>query len=236
MTCIYDDPEVFATTAITGFCSVNSRTVRAVTGGVVRSTATPAGKVAVVIGGGSGHYPAFAGFVGPGLADAAIAGDVFASPSAHFVAHVSRLAHKNNCIEYGMHKVMGSYWIMTDALLVGVARRDESGAARDDNAIKATLVEILHLRNAARTRAGSSGYVPVGPCVSSGSHRYFLLFDGGLVPGDGVTGPVESSESTMIGRPGAAAPPEESQETSRNGKSAVHTGLIVRVQAIPRPA
>ena len=96
-------------------------------------------------------------------------------------AHVSRLAHKNNCIEYGMHKVMGSYWIMTDALLVGVARRDESGATRDDNAIKATLVEILHLRNAARTRAGSSGYVPVGPCVSSGSHRYFLLFDGGLV-------------------------------------------------------
>lgn len=107
MTCIYDDPEVFATTAITGFCSVNSRTVRAVTGGVVRSTATPAGKVAVVIGGGSGHYPAFAGFVGPGLADAAIAGDVFASPSAHFVAHVSRLAHRGGGILLGFGNYAG---------------------------------------------------------------------------------------------------------------------------------
>ena len=52
------------------------------------------GKVALVVGGGSGHYPAFAGFVGPGMADAAVAGDVFASPSAHSVAHVTRLAHR----------------------------------------------------------------------------------------------------------------------------------------------
>ena len=107
MTCIYDDPEVFATTAIAGFSSIYSRTVRAVTGGVVRSTATPAGKVAVVIGGGSGHYPAFAGFVGPGLADAAIAGDVFASPSAHFVAHVSRLAHRGGGILLGFGNYAG---------------------------------------------------------------------------------------------------------------------------------
>jgi len=107
MTCIFDDPEVFATTAITGFCSVNSRTVRAVTGGVVRSTATPVGKVAVVVGGGSGHYPAFAGFVGPGLADAAIAGDVFASPSAHFVAHVSRLAQRGGGILLGFGNYAG---------------------------------------------------------------------------------------------------------------------------------
>lgn len=107
MTCIHDDPEAFATTAIAGFSSIYSRTVRAVTGGVVRSTATPAGKVAVVIGGGSGHYPAFAGFVGPGFADAAVAGDVFASPSAHFVAHVSRLAHRGGGILLGFGNYAG---------------------------------------------------------------------------------------------------------------------------------
>jgi dihydroxyacetone kinase-like protein len=38
------------------------------------------GKVAVVIGGGSGHEPTFLGFVGKGLADAAAVGNVFASP------------------------------------------------------------------------------------------------------------------------------------------------------------
>ncbi|MCR9134542.1 MAG: dihydroxyacetone kinase subunit DhaL [Alphaproteobacteria bacterium] len=39
------------------------------------------GKVGIVVGGGSGHEPAFAGFVGQGLADAAPLGNVFASPS-----------------------------------------------------------------------------------------------------------------------------------------------------------
>ena len=107
MTRIHDDPEVFATTALAGFSSIYSRNVRAVTGGVVRSTATPDGKVAVVVGGGSGHYPAFAGFVGPGFADAAVAGDVFASPSAHSVAHVSRLAHRGGGILLGFGKYAG---------------------------------------------------------------------------------------------------------------------------------
>lgn len=39
-----------------------------------------AGKVGLVIGGGSGHEPTFVGFVGKGLADAAAIGNVFASP------------------------------------------------------------------------------------------------------------------------------------------------------------
>ena len=37
--------------------------------------------VALISGGGSGHEPAHAGFVGTGMLDAAICGDVFASPS-----------------------------------------------------------------------------------------------------------------------------------------------------------
>ncbi|MBB4235523.1 dihydroxyacetone kinase subunit DhaK [Rhizobium esperanzae] len=38
-------------------------------------------KVAIVSGGGSGHEPAHAGFVGKGMLTAAVCGDVFASPS-----------------------------------------------------------------------------------------------------------------------------------------------------------
>lgn len=37
-------------------------------------------KVALVVGGGSGHEPMFSGFVGKGLADAAACGNIFASP------------------------------------------------------------------------------------------------------------------------------------------------------------
>ena len=42
-------------------------------------------KVALVSGGGSGHEPAHAGFVGQGMLTAAICGDVFASPSVDAV-------------------------------------------------------------------------------------------------------------------------------------------------------
>ncbi len=42
-------------------------------------------KVAIISGGGSGHEPAHAGLVGEGLLDAAVCGDVFASPSADAV-------------------------------------------------------------------------------------------------------------------------------------------------------
>lgn len=38
-------------------------------------------KVALVSGGGSGHEPSHAGFVGQGMLTAAVCGDVFASPS-----------------------------------------------------------------------------------------------------------------------------------------------------------
>ncbi|MCK8060154.1 dihydroxyacetone kinase subunit DhaK [Fusibacter sp. A2] len=38
-------------------------------------------KVTLICGGGSGHEPAHAGFVGRGMLDAAVCGDVFASPS-----------------------------------------------------------------------------------------------------------------------------------------------------------
>jgi dihydroxyacetone kinase-like protein len=45
----------------------------------------PAQKVGLVSGGGSGHEPAHAGYVGRGMLDAAVAGNVFASPGAEQV-------------------------------------------------------------------------------------------------------------------------------------------------------
>ena len=47
---------------------------------VYRADAPVQGKVALVSGGGSGHEPLHGGFVGPGMLDAACAGEVFTSP------------------------------------------------------------------------------------------------------------------------------------------------------------
>jgi dihydroxyacetone kinase len=45
-------------------------------------------RVAVISGGGSGHEPAHAGYVGEGMLTAAICGDVFASPSVNAILAV----------------------------------------------------------------------------------------------------------------------------------------------------
>jgi dihydroxyacetone kinase len=52
---------------------------------VVYRSDKDASKVALVSGGGSGHEPAHAGFVATGLLDAAVCGEVFASPSVDAV-------------------------------------------------------------------------------------------------------------------------------------------------------
>jgi len=48
---------------------------------VIKKKALNKNKVTLISGGGSGHEPAHAGFIGKGLLDAAVCGDVFASPS-----------------------------------------------------------------------------------------------------------------------------------------------------------
>jgi dihydroxyacetone kinase len=88
MTHLPTDPSVFASQAIDGFVQAHPRHVRRVDGGVVRLAPIPAGQVGVVTGGGSGHYPAFAGLVGRGLAAGAVCGNIFASPSAGQVYRV----------------------------------------------------------------------------------------------------------------------------------------------------
>ena len=54
---------------------------------VIRAGLQEAGQraVAVISGGGSGHEPAHAGYVGAGMLTAAVAGDVFTSPSSDAV-------------------------------------------------------------------------------------------------------------------------------------------------------
>jgi D-erythrulose 4-kinase len=94
MTRIFDDPHEFAQEALDGFVLANSRYVRGVDGGVVRAARMQPHQVAVVIGGGSGHYPAFAGLVGQGLAAGAACGDMFASPSASRAYRVAKAVDK----------------------------------------------------------------------------------------------------------------------------------------------
>jgi dihydroxyacetone kinase len=92
MTRLYNDPSHFADEAIDGFVAANREWVERVAGGVLRAVGSTAGQVAVVIGGGSGHYPAFAGLVGPGMAAGAALGNVFAWASNNQIVSVAKAA------------------------------------------------------------------------------------------------------------------------------------------------
>ena len=51
-------------------------------------------KVSLLIGGGSGHEPLFAGFVGEGLADAAACGNIFASPNPQLIYETAQAVNQ----------------------------------------------------------------------------------------------------------------------------------------------
>lgn len=92
MTHLLNDPINFPAELVDGFVKANAKYVKKVYGGVVRATKSKPGKVAIITGGGTGHYPGFMGWVGPGLVDGAVTGNVFASPSASQVRSVAKAA------------------------------------------------------------------------------------------------------------------------------------------------
>ncbi|WP_309248117.1 dihydroxyacetone kinase subunit DhaK [Rothia santali] len=91
MTRLFNDPSEFAEDQLEGFADLYSDRLAAVPGGVV-SHPPREPQVAVVVLGGSGHYPAFAGLVGPGLASGAVVGNIFTSPSAAHIYSVAKAA------------------------------------------------------------------------------------------------------------------------------------------------
>jgi dihydroxyacetone kinase len=92
MTRLVNRPADFADSAIAGFAAAQGERVLGVPGGVVRSTRSADRQVAIVMGGGSGHFPAFAGWVGVGFGHGAACGNIFSSPSETQVLSVAHAA------------------------------------------------------------------------------------------------------------------------------------------------
>ena len=105
MSYLVNDPADFVAESLIGFVAAHGNLIRGVEGGIVRASGTPRNEVAIVIGGGSGHYPAFSGLVGPGLAHGAAMGNVFASPSTQQIYSVAKAAENGA----GVLFVYGNY-------------------------------------------------------------------------------------------------------------------------------
>jgi dihydroxyacetone kinase-like protein len=103
---ILNDPRDAVREALEGLVAASGGELELVGGTTaVARTRLAADRVGLVVGGGSGHEPLFAGFVGDGLADAAACGNVFAAPAPDVILAATRAADRGKGVLY----VYGNY-------------------------------------------------------------------------------------------------------------------------------
>jgi D-erythrulose 4-kinase len=218
MTRLFNAADDFAREMAEGFAAASQRWVRAVAGGVVRSTAPPKPTVALVIGGGSGHYPAFGGLVGPGMAHGAAMGNLFASPSAQQAYAVAKEAEMRRGVLFSYGNYAGDVLnfsqaqdrlvaegidartvVVTDDIFSAPPDRpeDRRGIAGDLVVFKiagaaaeegADLDEVERLARLANERTRSMGVAFTGCTLPGAESALFEVPEGRMAIGLGIHG------------------------------------------------
>ncbi|TJX68914.1 dihydroxyacetone kinase subunit DhaK [Soehngenia saccharolytica] len=94
---IINSPENVVDEMLEGFVKAHPQYVKRLENlNVIVRSNRKIGKVALVSGGGSGHEPSHAGFVGEGMLDAAVAGEVFTSPTPDQVYEAIKAVNTGN--------------------------------------------------------------------------------------------------------------------------------------------
>ena len=202
--------------------------------GIVGTFSAGSRRVGVVTGGGSGHEPAFFGYIGPGWADGAALGNVFASPSATPIVEVAEHAHRGDGVlfVYGnydgdvMNFEMASELLeecgirtlqlqVTDDLASAPLERREHrrGVAGDVFVLKAAgaradegaLLDDVHAAAAHANEQTRTVGVGLGPCTVPAARRpTFELPEGMMDIGMGVHGEAGLSRRPLAQADGVA--------------------------------
>lgn len=95
---LINSPESVVRDMLDGMVAAHPRLLKNLPGTqiIVRADAPVSGKVGLVSGGGSGHEPAHAGYVGRGMLDAAVVGEVFTSPTPDQVLKAIKAVDSGN--------------------------------------------------------------------------------------------------------------------------------------------
>lgn len=167
MTRITDDPAGFKDDWLAGYTAAYARYVQPVPGasGVMLAGGARGDKVGVVLGGGCGHYPAFAGLVGPGLADGAVVGDIFTSPSAEQAYRVGRHLEGGAGVVFAFGNYAG------DTMNFGVARNRLRADGVDARIVLVTDDVASAPAERASTRRGIAGGLVVFKALGAASAR-----------------------------------------------------------------
>ncbi|HET8521980.1 MAG TPA: dihydroxyacetone kinase subunit DhaL [Thermomicrobiales bacterium] len=150
---MFNDPIAFKEEMLDGFTAAYGRYLRRVpdTSGVVAVNAPVPGRVALVIGGGSGHYPAFCGLVGDGMATGAVVGDIFSSPSAEQMYRVAKAAEGGGGVLFGVVNYSG------DVMNFGIAQQRLQAEGIDARSVLITDDVLSAPPEEAEKRRGIAG-------------------------------------------------------------------------------
>lgn len=227
MTRLFNDPARFADDMVSGFAAAHPEYVTAVPGGVVRAVRPRPGKVAVLTGGGSGHYPAFCGVVGPGFADGSVIGNVFTSPSADRAHTVALEAETGGGVLFlfgnyagdVMNFGLAAQWLTADGIPARcfAVTDDIASAPAGDLARRrgiaggfvvfktagaaaeegASLDEVVRIAERANARTRTLGVAFAGCTLPGQSEPLFTVPDGKLGLGLGIHGEPGVSEREL---------------------------------------
>ncbi|KAL0955238.1 hypothetical protein HGRIS_004137 [Hohenbuehelia grisea] len=130
-----NDPKDLVLDSLKGLCTLNPNIALDEANKVVYLAQRDPTNVSLICGGGAGHEPAWAGYVGPGMLTAAVCGNVFASPNASQVRQAIDLVHNDK----GTLIIVKNY--TGDILNFGLAR--EQYAARHPEAAAKNLIRFV---------------------------------------------------------------------------------------------
>lgn len=120
---LVNDPANLVQELLEGFALANAGKVALVGSNlVVRRTPKPLDKVAVVTLGGSGHEPALSGYVGDGMLDISVPGEIFAAPGPPRVVEALRAAKRDAGILLVVLNHAGD--VMSAKLALEMAKRE----------------------------------------------------------------------------------------------------------------
>ncbi|MHD0033463.1 dihydroxyacetone kinase subunit DhaK [Corynebacterium diphtheriae] len=138
---LINDPHDVVAETIAGFVAAHKDVVTSSGQFVERAEPKAQGKVGIISGGGSGHEPLHAGFVGYGMLDAAVPGPVFTSPTPDPIVAATKAADHGAGVLYIVKNYTGD--VLNFDTAAELAEFDDIGVSQvivnDDAAVEDSL-------------------------------------------------------------------------------------------------
>jgi dihydroxyacetone kinase-like protein len=168
---LINDPFDAVDEALEGFVAAHADLVAFAEPRVVVRRRPGKDKVGVVIGGGSGHEPAFVGYVGTGIADAAACGNIFASPPPNVVLGAIHAVNRGR----GVLMSYGNY--AGDVMNFGLAAQLAGAEGIEVREVQVTDDVASAPKGESAKRRGIAGDIVVFKCAGAAAEQGSSLAD-----------------------------------------------------------